>query len=146
MSNDQDRRSREETSTSGYHVVITRNTEYHLKHGWCIAVVSRERSQVRANHPIVGRKLRGCVISKQNWHLVEEPVVGGILWFVEGSRDFLSSTIEAIQVPTGDDVPFAFDPASWVERDHSTPEQDPLAPAERMPSLPKRPGKDDAEQ
>lgn len=111
------------TTTRADFVAVTRNTEYRLKAGRCIAVRRRAEPSPLSVHPALGVVLRGWIISMQPWKVVDEPVEGAALWFIQrDGHDFITSRVESVRF-IGDPQARALtlESEDWLDRDESNP-------------------------
>jgi len=75
---------------------VTRNTEYYLRDGLCLAVKDRRTSEWLAGHLAVGRQLSGGVRILGNGEAIpvpSAPEVGEALYFAEGGRELITSVL-----------------------------------------------------
>jgi len=88
-----------------HNVYVTRNTEYHLRDGICVAVRDRRTGRFVPAHIAISLPLLGAVKLSTNGTAVprlEKPVVGDALCFcasIEASRQIVTSRVEAIDRP-----------------------------------------------
>ena len=93
-----------------HHVYVTRNTEYHMRDGVCVAVRDRRTGRFVPAHVAVSLKLEGGVRLFANGGVIpriEKPGVGDAIWFAtstDASRQLVTSRIEAIERPPKDVV------------------------------------------
>lgn len=95
-----------------HRVYVTRNTEYHLRDGICVAVRDRVSGRFRPSHSALSRKVEGGVKIHDNGAVVPhlgEPGVGDALYFAceqrsEAERQLVTSRIESIGRPPKRDV------------------------------------------
>lgn len=93
-----------------HHVYVTRNTEYHLRDGVCVAVRDRRTGRFVPAHVAVSLKMEGGVRLFANGGVIpriERPAVGDAIWFAtsaDASRQLVTSRIEAIERPPRDVV------------------------------------------
>lgn len=88
-------------------VYITRNTEYHVRDGICVAVRDRKSRSFRAAHIALNLKVEGGVRIYPNGALipnVDSPDVGDAIFFnvpgIDGdSRQIVTSRLEKIDRP-----------------------------------------------
>ena len=86
---------------------VTRNTEYHLRRGVCVAVRDRRSEAWIEGHLALGRSLGGGVRLLGNGEAVpaeNDPRVGDALYFRGGERELVTSVLCEIQRPTPDIV------------------------------------------
>lgn len=87
-------------------VYVTRNTEYHVRSGVCVAVRQRDEPSWREDHPAVGRSLAGAL----RWlgHGVVphsgRPQEGDAIYFRRGERDLITSKVVRVERPARDVV------------------------------------------
>ena len=93
-----------------HRVYVTRNTEYHMRDGVCVAVRDRRTGRFVPAHVALSLKLEGGVRLFANGGVIpriEKPGVGDAIWFAtseDASRQIVTSRIEAIERPTKDVV------------------------------------------
>jgi hypothetical protein len=93
-----------------HRVYVTRNTEYHMRDGTCVAVRDRRTGRFVPAHVAVSLKLEGGVRLFANGGVIpriDKPGVGDAIWFAtsaDASRQIVTSRIEAIERPTKDVV------------------------------------------
>lgn len=88
-------------------VYVTRNTEYHVRDGICVAVRDRKSRSFRAAHIALNLKLEGAVRIFSNGAMipnVDNPDVGDAIFFnivgAEGdARQIVTSRLEKIDRP-----------------------------------------------
>lgn len=84
---------------------MTRNTEYHLQSGICVAVRDRATGNWQLCHRVLGHRLAGSIRRKAGvgpYPTVDRPEVGDSLFFVtrEGEGpEVLTSNLLAIERP-----------------------------------------------
>lgn len=85
-----------------HRVYVTRNTEYHVRAGVCVAVKNRQHTDWTGDHPAVGRKLEGALRFEHGGILPtsDEPSVGDAIYFRRGDRDLITSKVERVERPT----------------------------------------------
>lgn len=87
-------------------VYVTRNTEYHVRGGVCVAVRQLEATAWSEDHPAVGRSLAGAL----RWHgqgvipHTGRPQAGDAIYFRRGERDLITSKVVRVERPTRDIV------------------------------------------
>lgn len=85
---------------------VTRNTEYHLQEGICVAVRDRRTGQFLQAHVAIGMRLVGGVNMSPNGLRLpksEKPEVGDALCLtksIESSHQIVTSRVEAIERPS----------------------------------------------
>jgi hypothetical protein len=84
-----------------HRVYVTRNTEYHVRAGRCVAVRDREGARWCDDHPAIGRSLEGALRYQGLGVLpvLEEPRIGDAIYFREGERDLVTSRVQRIERP-----------------------------------------------
>jgi hypothetical protein len=91
---------------------VTRNTEYHLRDGVCVAVRDRQSRSFRAAHIALNLRLEGIVKSFSNGAVLPqaaEPSVGDAIYFndrnLDGEeRQIVTSRLERIDRPSKRDI------------------------------------------
>jgi hypothetical protein len=86
-----------------HRVYVTRNTEYHFKDGFCVAVRDRRTGDFLAGHLAVRRRLHGGLKFFPNGAIVPnagEPEPGEALYFAADGRDLVTSPVEAVERPS----------------------------------------------
>jgi hypothetical protein len=84
---------------------VTRNTEYHLQSGVCVAVRDLASGNWQLCHGALGRRLTGSIRRKpgiEPYPTLETPEVGDALFFTppgDEGRDVLTSNLTAIERP-----------------------------------------------
>lgn len=106
-----------------YLLVVTRNSEYHLKGDACVAVKNRNTGAFLVDHDMVGKTLKGCVVRTDPWLAVEQPVLGGALWFVKDGNAFLTSRILGVSLPSERDLAPTVVSPTVEERDPGTAQE-----------------------
>lgn len=79
---------------------VTRNTEYYLRGGLCLAVKDRRTSEWLSGHLAVGRRLAGGVRILSNGEAIPVPSipeVGEALYFADGGRELVTSVLCSIE-------------------------------------------------
>jgi hypothetical protein len=88
-----------------HRVYVTRNTEYHFRDGFCVAVRDRRTGEFMHGHLALRRRLQGGLKRFMNGALVPnmgEPQQGESLFFLTGGRDLVTSPLEAVERPSKD--------------------------------------------
>jgi hypothetical protein len=80
-------------------VYVTRNTEYHVREGMCVAVKSRQDSALTTDHSAVKMKLEGHVKLGTLLPVAGPPKIGFRMYFAKGEDDVLTSPVIAILRP-----------------------------------------------
>lgn len=81
---------------------VTRNTEYYIQDGVCLAVKDRRTEAWLDGHLAVGRALSGGVRVLKNGEAIpvpERPSVGEALYFSEGGRELITSVLCRVDRP-----------------------------------------------
>ena len=81
---------------------VTRNTEYHLRDGVCVAVRDRGTGSWLPAHLAVSRRLSGAVRISANGICVptlDGPAPGQALYFGEGGRQLITSALASVGRP-----------------------------------------------
>ena len=91
-----------------HRVYVTRNTEYHLRDGVCVAVRDRDTRRFKPGHIAVHLRLQGAVkLSSLGACQASfgEPTPGDAIFFtVRDDRQIVTSRIQAIERPTKRDI------------------------------------------
>lgn len=86
-----------------HRVYVTRNTEYHFRDDFCVAVRDRRTGTWLFGHLALSRKLSSGLRVNRNGTALptwETPRLGDSLYFGEGDeRELITSTITAVQRP-----------------------------------------------
>ncbi|PKN39943.1 MAG: hypothetical protein CVU63_13455 [Deltaproteobacteria bacterium HGW-Deltaproteobacteria-20] len=80
-------------------VYVTRNTEYHVRGGVCVAVKPRQDAGWTAEHGAVKMKLEGHVKLGTLLPMPGPPKIGFRMYFARGEEDILTSPVVAIVRP-----------------------------------------------
>jgi len=80
-------------------IYVTRNTEYHVRQGVCVAVKPRDGKQWEAGHGAVKMKLEGHVKQGTLLPMPGPPKLGFRMYFARGDEDVLTSPVVAIVRP-----------------------------------------------
>jgi len=87
---------------------VTKNTEYHLRAGVCVAVRDRQSHVWLEGHLAVGRRLTGAVrLESSGGDAVPgsaEPSIGDALYFSDAERQLVTSVLCAVERPRRDVV------------------------------------------
>jgi hypothetical protein len=86
-----------------HRVYVTRNTEYHFRDGFCIAVRDRRTGDFLHGHLALRRRIHGGLKFYLNGAIVPnpgEPKVGEALYFATDGRDLVTSPLEAVERPS----------------------------------------------
>jgi hypothetical protein len=86
-----------------HRVYVTRNTEYHFRDGFCVAVRDRRSGEFLQGHLALRRRVQGTLKRFPNGALVPqvgEPETGDSLFFLTGGRDLVTSPVQGIERPS----------------------------------------------
>lgn len=90
-----------------HRVYLTRNTEYHFRDGFCVAVRDRRTNEFLHGHLALRRRIHGGLKFFMNGAIVPnmgEPKPGEALYFAYEGRDLVTSPLEGVERPTRDIV------------------------------------------
>jgi len=85
-----------------HRVYVTRNTEYHFRDGFCVAVRDRRTGDFLQGHLAVRRRLHGGLKFFGNGAIVPndgDPQPGEALYFAADGRDLVTSIVERVDRP-----------------------------------------------
>ncbi len=85
-----------------HRVYITRNTEYHFKDGFCVAVRDRRSGEFLQGHLALRRRVQGGLRFFGSGAIVPnpgDPGVGEALYFAADGRDLVTSPLERVDRP-----------------------------------------------
>ena len=85
-----------------HRVYVTRNTEYHFRDGFCVAVRDRTSGDFLQGHLAIRRRLHGGLKFFHNGAVVPnpgDPKPGEALYFAADGRDLVTSPLERIDRP-----------------------------------------------
>jgi hypothetical protein len=82
-----------------HHIYVTRNTEYHVRRGVCVAVKPRQAQEWIPEHGAVDMKLEGHVKLGTLLPMPGPPKLGFRIYFARGDEDILTSPVVAIVRP-----------------------------------------------
>lgn len=85
-----------------HRVYVTRNTEYHFRDGYCVAVRDRNTGEFLQGHLALKRRIEGGLKFYLNGAIVPnpgDPKEGESLFFATGGRDLVTSPIEKVARP-----------------------------------------------
>lgn len=85
-----------------HRVYVTRNTEYHFRDGFCVAVRDRSSGDFLPGHLAVERRLQGGLKFFSNGAIVPnagDPEPGEALYFAAEGRDLITSPLERVDRP-----------------------------------------------
>jgi hypothetical protein len=83
-------------------VYVTRNTEYHFKDGFCIAVRDRRTGEFLQSHLALRRRVHGGIRFYMNGGIqpnLGEPQPGEALYFESGGHDLVTSPLISVERP-----------------------------------------------
>ena len=86
-----------------HRVYVTKNTEYHFRDGFCVAVRDRRTGDYLHGHLALRRRIHGGLKFYLNGAIVPnagEPRVGEALYFASGGRDLVTSPLEGVERPS----------------------------------------------
>jgi len=86
-----------------HRVYVTRNTEYHFRDGFCIAVRDRRSGDFLHGHLALRRRVHGGLRFFLNGAILPnpgEPNPGEALYFSTDGRDLVTSPLERVERPT----------------------------------------------
>lgn len=85
-----------------HRVYVTRNTEYHFRDGFCVAVRDRRTGDFLHGHLALRRRIHGGLRFYLNGAIMPnpgEPEVGEAIYFEANGRDLVTSPLEKIERP-----------------------------------------------
>ena len=86
-----------------HRVYVTKNTEYHFRDGFCVAVRDRRTGDFLHGHLALRRRVHGGLKFFLNGAIVPnpgEPRVGEALYFATDGRDLVTSPLENVERPS----------------------------------------------
>ena len=86
-----------------HRVYVTKNTEYHFRDGFCVAVRDRRSGDFLRGHLALRRRIHGGLRFYLNGAIVPnpgEPVEGEALYFATDGRDLVTSPLVRVDRPT----------------------------------------------
>jgi hypothetical protein len=86
-----------------HRVYVTKNTEYHFRDGFCVAVRDRRTGDFLQGHLALRRRIHGGLKFFLNGAIIPnpgEPQVGEALYFASDGRDLVTSPLEAVERPS----------------------------------------------
>lgn len=86
-----------------HRVYVTRNTEYHFRDGYCVAVRDRRTGDFLHGHLALRRRVHGGLRFFLNGAIVPnpgDPREGEALYFATEGRDLVTSPIQTIERPS----------------------------------------------
>ncbi len=90
-----------------HRVYVTRNTEYHFRDGFCVAVRDRRTGDFLEGHLALRRRVHGGIRFFLNGGIqpnLGEPQPGEALYFESGGHDLVTSPVISIERPPRDVV------------------------------------------
>ena len=90
-----------------HRVYITRNTEYHFRDGFCVAVRDRRSGEFLLGHLALKRRIQGSLRFFPTGAILPnagEPAAGEALYFANEGRDLVTSPLERVERPSRDTV------------------------------------------
>src|SRR3974390_3397334 len=91
------------TERRRHRVYVTRNTEYHFRDGFCVAVRDRRTGEFLHGHLALSRPVHGGIRFFANGAIAPntgEPRPGESLYFANDGRDLVTSPLEHIERPS----------------------------------------------
>jgi hypothetical protein len=88
-------------------VYVTRNTEYHVRDGKCVAVRDRRTGGFLRGHLALERRIEGGLKFFRNGSIAPnagEPQPGESIYFASEGRDLVTSPLESVERPTKEDA------------------------------------------
>lgn len=85
-----------------HRVYVTKNTEYHFRDGFCVAVRDRRTGDFLQGHLALRRRIQGGIKFYLNGAIVPntgEPAKGESLYFATDGRDLVTSPLEGVERP-----------------------------------------------
>jgi hypothetical protein len=85
-----------------HRVYVTRNTEYHFRDGFCVAVRDRRTGEFLHGHLALHRRVQGGLKFFENGGIAPnagDPRPGESLYFASDGRDLVTSPLEAVERP-----------------------------------------------
>jgi hypothetical protein len=86
-----------------HRVFVTKNTEYHLRDGFCVAVRDRNSGDFLHGHLAIHRRVQGGLKFFMNGAMVPNPGIpreGESLFFSTKGRDLVTSPVERVERPS----------------------------------------------
>ena len=93
------RKPYEGTERRIHQVFVTRNTEYHVRRGVCVAVKPRDNKEWIKDHSALSMRVEGHVKVGTLLPMVGAPKLGTRIYFAQGDSDILTSPVIAIVRP-----------------------------------------------
>jgi hypothetical protein len=85
-----------------HRVYVTRNTEYHFRDGFCVAVRDRRTGEFLQGHLALHRRVQGGLKFFDNGGIAPnagDPQPGESLYFASDGRDLVTSPLEGVERP-----------------------------------------------
>src|ERR1700684_4250182 len=85
-----------------HRVYVTRNTEYHFRDGFCVAVRDRRTGEFLHGHLALRRRVPGGLQFSRDEAIspkAAEPRAGESLYFASEGRDLVTSALESVERP-----------------------------------------------
>ena len=85
-----------------HRVYVTKNTEYHFRDGFCVAVRNRRTGEFLPGHLALHRRIQGGLKFFENGGIAPnagEPMAGESLYFADDGRDLVTSPLEGVERP-----------------------------------------------
>jgi hypothetical protein len=85
-----------------HRMYVTRNTEYHFRDGFCVAVRDRRTGEFLQGHLALRRRVHGGLRFTRDGGITPntgEPREGESLYFASEERDLVTSALESVQRP-----------------------------------------------
>ena len=85
-----------------HRIYVTKNTEYHFRDGFCVAVRDRRTGDFLRGHLALRRRIHGGLRFYLNGAIVPnpgEPNPGEALYFATDGRDLVTSPLEKVERP-----------------------------------------------
>ena len=90
-----------------HRVYVTKNTEYHFRDGFCVAVRDRRTGEFLPGHLALRKRIRGAIRFHTNGAVVPnagEPRPGEAMYFETHERELVTSLLERVDRPEKDIV------------------------------------------
>jgi hypothetical protein len=90
-----------------HRVYVTRNTEYHFRDGFCVAVRDRRTGEFLHGHLALKRRIEGGIKFSHDGGIrpnAGEPCAGESLYFASEGRDLVTSAVVSVERPPRDIV------------------------------------------
>ena len=86
-----------------HRVYLTRNTEYHVRDGFCVAVRDRQSGNFMHGHLALARRIHGGLKFFESGGIAAnpgDPRPGESLYFASDGRDLVTSALESVERPS----------------------------------------------